>query len=177
MERDAAGRTAEGHLILAIGSGPVAEKAQGWVYLDVRDAEGVDVVQDAARLPQFEDDWFQRVFARDVVEHFPWREVPDVLGEWLRVAAETVTVQTPDATQLVGILTGRDQHGTRSANEPDWRYFNRVLFGHQDYSENTHRSYFTPLWLTGLFYDAGAAHVRQVEADAPWSFRLEASKH
>lgn len=122
----------------------------------------------------FPDDLFYRVKSRDMIEHISWRMIPTALREWLRVTRGWVEIETPNALEFEAILSGR---GTDShmSGETNWQHFNRVAFGHQDYPENTHRSYFTPKWLTELLYEAGASHVWTIYEN-PTRFQLGGRK-
>lgn len=154
----------------------------GWEHLDIRPLPHIEHVQDATDLANFRDGTFDRVIAQDVIEHIGWRLIPDTLREWLRVLKPggTLEVETPNARELHQILMRpNDPSGRRASkhgvHESQFEYFNRVLFGHQDYPENTHKSYFTPEWLQRLLADAGAGEVTVMSSDN-FRFRLAASK-
>ena len=164
-------------VFLDIGSGKPERKPPNWWHLDIRRLPGVDFVADARKLP-FPDNSWDGITARDVIEHLPWRDISDTLLEWLRVLKPGgwIEIQTPDAMQLADILDNRNHLSTRSSNEPDWMYFNRVAYGHQDYPENTHCSYFKQEWLISLMEEAGFKNIESISADVPMSFVLRGYK-
>lgn len=163
--------------VLEIGPGDHPE-VPGSMRLDIRpDVPDVTWVQSAVDLSNL-DATFDRVLARDVVEHLPWRDVPKALSEWLRVTAKTgcLEVETPNAFELADLIAKPGKpHLQRWEHESDWARFCRVAFGHQDYPGNFHASYFTPQWLTDLLYQAGAEEVEEVFV-TPLRFRLRATK-
>lgn len=161
--------------VLEIGAGhnPITEP--GWEHMDLRPLDHIEHVQDASDLGAFADDSFDRIVARDVIEHISWRKVRFALQEWLRVAP-VVLIETPDANELEQILRYPDhREGRRLHGESPFEHFNRVCFGHQDYPENAHLSYFTPDWLEELLRVAGATEVETKYADG-YRFVLEARR-
>lgn len=160
---------------LEIGCGHAPE-LEGSERLDIRPDVGATYVQSAVDLSNFDRGTFDMVLAKDVVEHLGWREVRPALREWLRVTKPggTVEVETPNALEVaLQIIAPDEPMLARYKSESDWERFCRTTFGHQDYPENTHRSYFTKRWLTDLLIEAGAVSVGTVS----WSverFRLSA---
>ncbi len=154
-----------------------APRLPGTVTLDLRDLPGIEVVADARDLSQFDDGYFDEIHTRDMVEHLPYRDVPDAIEEWLRVLAPAgrLVVETPDARYAAILALGIDAI-TRLSGESDWMHFNRVMFGHQDYPENHHHSYWTPEWLREILLDSGATRVEDKGTPIYGSFELWAWK-
>jgi predicted SAM-dependent methyltransferase len=129
-------------------------------------------------LSNIEDGTFQFVIAKNILEHISWRKTVGTLREWLRVLTPggVLEVESPSAWQLIPILVNpRDKHGTRMPHENDFEYFNRTLFGHQDYPENAHLSYFTVEWLRGFLSAEGVQEFFTLRDDER-SFCLQAVK-
>lgn len=137
--------------------GTTSAHEPGWETLDLR---GGTYRQSAVDLSNFHDNCFERVVSTDLIEHIPWRDIPAALREWIRVLHPhgELHIQTPNAHELAAILAGEPTNSHVQGESP-WQQFCRVAFGHQDYPENAHRSYFTPEWLTALLYEAGAREV------------------
>lgn len=138
--------------------GAIQPQESGWETLDLR--EGATHVQSATDLSNFPNDTFDRINTTDMIEHIGWREVRGALREWLRVLKPggELHIQTPNADEMYHLLLGRATE-TRQGDETEWEHFCRVAYGHQDYPENSHRSYFNPQWLKQLLYEAGAKKV------------------
>jgi predicted SAM-dependent methyltransferase len=135
-------------------------------------------VQDASDLSNIPNESFDWVVAKDVLEHISWRKTESTLREWLRVLRPSGTLQIicPSALQLITILQNPgDKHGTRLSGEGDFEYFNRVLFGHQDYPENAHLAYFTKDWLCDFLVAEGVQEVVSIHSDDRF-FHIQAVK-
>jgi SAM-dependent methyltransferase len=163
---------------LEIGCGESPITDPGWEHLDLRPFPHVEHVQPATDLSNFSDDTFDRIAAKDVIEHIGWALVPVALSEWVRVLKPggVLEVETPNAKEIVELIANPgDPTLPRWGGESDWARFSRVTFGHQDCPENHHASYFTWEWLTDLLYGAGAGHVETMWCTLA-RFRLRASK-
>lgn len=156
--------------VLELGCGDAPTLKDGWEHLDLRDLPHIKYVQSAVDLSNFDDDSFNMIVTKDMIEHLSWREVPKALSEWLRVAP-IVEIETPNAIEVLNLL--HSDYEPRWNKESDWQRFSRVLFGHQDYPENTHKCYFTVGWLEELLHEAGASFVKII-TENPRSFRLRA---
>lgn len=161
---------------LDLGSGPNPSKYEGWFHLDTRNLPGIDYVQDCRDLSIFSDDTWDRITARDVIEHIPYRDVPDAVKEWVRVLHYNgeIWIQSPLAEYAFSLIYADGP--TRLIGEDNWLHFNRVVFGHQDYPENFHASLWTLKWVKELLRNAGVREIKEVAADAPGSFRVWARK-
>lgn len=161
--------------VLEIGCGDRLTVKEGWDHLDVRKLPHIEFVQDARNLGNIEAETYDRVIAVNILEHISWREVLRVLVEWFRVVKPdgVLEIEVPNALELAEILTDEDY--SNGLVETRFQLFNRVCFGHQDYPENTHLSYFTECWLRELLFDAGASDVTVLFSNGR-SFRLEATK-
>jgi predicted SAM-dependent methyltransferase len=161
--------------ILEIGCGEKPEHDDS-TRLDIRELPGINLVQSATDLSNIGDGSYDRVIARDVIEHLGWRVVPATLKEWLRVVAPggVLEVETPNALELSQqIVAPESEHLRRHKGESDWERFSRTCFGHQDIAENTHACYFTRAWLAELLLAAGAVSVETLNYSLE-RFRLAA---
>ena len=154
--------------------GAIHPSEPGYETLDLR--AGATYVQSAVDLSNFPDDTFDQIRTTDMIEHLSWREVPTALREWIRVLSPggELHIHTPNGHELAHLLRG-DSTETKVPFESEWQHFNRVAFGHQDYPENSHRSYFTPEWLEQILYEAGAGSVWLIYSNI-MRFQVGASK-
>lgn len=90
----------------------------------------------------FQDGAAVEIWAHDVLEHFPMRQVNAVLDEWTRLLAPggLLHIQTPDMLAMAEfILHGNAHYGPNPSDEiKAYR-----LYGAQDYPENFHKAGFT----------------------------------
>lgn len=156
------------NLDIGCGDNPVWDLPGEWHRLDARPLPGLTYCQDAADLSNIPADTYELIVARDVIEHIGWRDTSKALAEWRRVLKPggRIHIETPNAWELVGILhESPAAMAVRVQRESHFEQFNRTLFGHQDYPENSHKSYFTPRWLKGLMFSVGFSQVSTLVED------------
>lgn len=122
----------------------------GYVNVDARELPGV--VRGNVGHPGWLTDQFgppEEVLMLDVIEHFSWREADSVLQRWCEalVPGGTIYVQCPNMKRFAKILLN-----CSSANLDKIR---SDIFGGQDYSENTHHTFFTVERLTDIMEECG----------------------
>jgi predicted SAM-dependent methyltransferase len=141
-------------LRLNLGSGHVPR--EGYVNVDARKLDGVDVAADVRKLP-FEPGTVEEIHSAHLVEHFPIEELRRVvLPHWrelLRPGGRLVAV-VPDAEAMV--------RETAEGRMP-FDDFQRVMFGDQEYDGDFHFSTYTPDSLSALFAEAGFQAVEIVD--------------
>jgi SAM-dependent methyltransferase len=143
-----------GPLRLNLGSGHVPR--EGFVNVDARDIDGVDVVADVRQLP-FKPGTVEEIYAAHLVEHFPIEELRRVLlPHWfglLRPGGRLVVV-TPDAETMI----------TEAANGLiPFEDLQRVIFGDQEYDGDFHFAMLTPDSFSGLLSRCGFANIEVIE--------------
>ncbi|RKX44970.1 MAG: hypothetical protein DRP27_05345 [Thermotogae bacterium] len=123
---------------------------EGYVNIDVRKIERVDLVLDleSERLP-YGDGTVDEILAKDVLEHFSYRKVEEILKDWHRVLKPrgVLTIQTPDFDQIVKYYT--------EGKIKSWWELSYWLYGGQEYKENTHKCIFTKPELCDLLKSIG----------------------
>ena len=142
-----------GQRILELGGGDNPHP-QSDCRVDVRQGPRTHFAADFNEpLPIQSDEW-DGVLAIFVLEHISWRKVPQFLSEMCRVTkpgGKVIVVTSNTEEQLKWIQAHRDGWDGKSAFES----MSCVLYGDQDYAENSHRSYFSPAILFELFEQAG----------------------
>jgi predicted SAM-dependent methyltransferase len=134
-------------LTLNIGSGERTYKEyppkSGFkcVNYDERDLPGhTDVVGDVRKLP-WEDEHFDYLLCSDILEHFPIRETPGILKEWLRVlkTGGIVEFRLPNLEAICeDYLKRKDENRGDMENIPIAHYFSWLFYGAQSYKGNYH---------------------------------------
>jgi SAM-dependent methyltransferase len=137
-------------LELDIGCGN--SKRLGFIGIDSRKTDRVDVIADASMLP-FKDGSFDHVFSSMVIEHFSHRVVGVVLREWARVlrSGGIMEIRCPDL-RLRSLLLFLN---------PSWSNIINV-YGEQDYSGNFHKCGFSYDILKSLLESVGVKDIRRV---------------
>ena len=103
---------------------------------------GVDVIHDIRDLKNiYKDNSVDEIFAKDSLEHIGWREVPRVLKEWVDILKPggVLKIRVPDADRIM------DEYFTHRNDDDAYNKFGRMqqlLFGDQDFPENTHLAAF-----------------------------------
>jgi ubiquinone/menaquinone biosynthesis C-methylase UbiE len=132
---------------LNLGAG--SDIREGWINVDIRPGEGIDVVSDTSNLP-FDDNSSGKIYASDVLEHIMCAKVLGTLKEWHRVLAPkgTITIKVPS---LSTIATNYVRHTI------DTEEFVRLVYGGQEDGElaNAHKSGYDPQYLSFLMKRAG----------------------
>ncbi len=126
---------------------------QGWTNIDVRDLPGVDIVHDLEEPLPFDDETVDTILAEDVLEHMSWRVTDDVFADWVRVLRP--------GGKICLIVPNIDAHIYMYHNGGDLRgmmgieMLRCLIFGKQDYPENSHYTTFNPQSVQKLFIDNG----------------------
>jgi predicted SAM-dependent methyltransferase len=124
----------------------------GFVHIDAIDYPHVDHVATIDNLSFIEDNTVDLIYNCHVLEHFKRREMPRVLGEWMRVLKPggVLRISVPDFAKLADVYQR-------------YRQLDLVigaLFGRQDYLYNIHYNVFDFTSLTKYLEQAGLVNVR-----------------
>ena len=103
---------------------------EGALNVDVRDLPLVDMVVDIVKLP-FQDRSFENVHCSDVVEHLGHRDYFTAIDECCRVCQDRLYLKTLALDKLL------EQYQVGAIDEDALVL---LLYGGQDYPENTHQS-------------------------------------
>jgi SAM-dependent methyltransferase len=154
LELDVSTFATNGPLRLNLGSGHIPR--EGFMNVDARDLDGVDLVADVRKLP-FEPGTVEEIYSSHLVEHFPVEELRRVvLPHWLdllRPGGRFVAI-TPDAEKML--------HEAAAARMP-FDDFQRVTFGDQEYDGDFHFAMFTPDSFASLLAEVGFSDVDIVD--------------
>lgn len=104
---------------LEIGGGNKPHK--GYYQMDVKKLPGIDIVGDVRKLP-FADNTLDEIFGHWILEHFYYREIPDLLKEWKRALK-------PGGFIHMVTNNGQAHVNSYAKGEIDVHEFNRMIFG------------------------------------------------
>ncbi len=86
---------------LHLGCGAV--RLDGFINIDIRETSATDRIMDISNLAEFSENSIDTVYASYVLDHFSFRNSPDVLREWNRVLRKggELILRVPDFDILV----------------------------------------------------------------------------
>ena len=114
--------------------------------VDVREGKNVDIVADFNKpLDMLKSNYYDFVYCRYAIEHISWRSVKQFVSEIARILK-------PGGSCYI-ITANLKEQARVIANREVWEgdYESRLLFGGQDYGENTHSSGMSPEYAVRLF--------------------------
>jgi ubiquinone/menaquinone biosynthesis C-methylase UbiE len=122
------------------------------VNVDVRSMETVDIICDFEKPLPLPDCEYDLVYSAFVLEHVSWRNSKQFVKEIYRILR-------PNGRALI-ITANLLEQCKVVANSQVWdENFSCMIFGNQDYGENSHRCGFSPEYAVKLFKEAGFGKV------------------
>lgn len=142
-------------LKLNLGSG--SDHHEDCVNIDIRSVPDIDLVCDIRKLP-YKPEEVDEIRSYDVLEHFPYAQVPGILRYWIGLLKKngTIIVRVPDLEKILQALL--------SSKLPLFEA-QRLVFGGQDHAYNFHSTGFSQGLLEGLLLGSGCSEVIQVIRD------------
>ena len=146
-------QTTTGSLKLHLGCGE--RYLPGFVHVDVRPLPRLDHVSAIDDLPMFADGTVDEIYNCHVLEHFGRHEFRQALREWFRLLKPGGVLRTavPDLESCFDVYR---QTG-------DLKLIHGLLYGRQDYPENTHHIGFDFRFLQACLSEAGFADMRRYD--------------
>jgi predicted SAM-dependent methyltransferase len=126
-----------------------------WVNIDKRPIPGV--VQGDVRKLKFPDVSVDEIAAKDILEHIPWTETEQALGEWSRVLKPggKIYVQCPDIGAICQKYVEQSEDWVKFNDWPNWKKFSFWMFGRHDNWGGEHHAGFDIPGLKMLLEQAG----------------------
>ena len=146
-------------LTLNVGCGErtFKEYPEGYkcINIDERDLTNVDKIMDVHKL-DFSDEYFDYIFASDIIEHFPIAETKDILIEWKRVLkiGGVIEFRMPNLKVICKKYIN-EKHDTKKTS---W-----LLYGGQGYSGNFHYVGFDRGWFKLIIEPLGFKEIEYNE--------------
>lgn len=125
---------------LNLGSG--SHIMDGYINIDHREIEGVDLVADIRKLP-LKNGSIDEIYLAHVVEHFTEYEMKTMLRHWYDLLGKggIIKIVVPDIESMVlGFSRG----------DISWERLRLVILGGQDYNSDYHFNVFSEAYLTSL---------------------------
>jgi len=137
-------------VLLRLNLGCGLNKRNGFINIDCREEVKPDMLLDLEKVPYpFESNSVEEIIAKDILEHFSYRNTKKILEEWYRILKPNgiIYIQCPDleAIALKVIFN----------NSYDYSQISYWVYGGQDYKENTHKAGFTIRTLKKLLESIG----------------------
>jgi len=129
---------------LNLGCGKDIRQNDGWINIDIRPGPGVNLVHDLGFPLPFSEGEVDEILAQDVLEHFPIAMTQTLLRDWRRVlkVGGVAVIEVPDIKAQAAQWLRGQVAGARPDQHIDAR-FSEIVYGKQDYPENTHYQLFT----------------------------------
>lgn len=135
--------------VLEVGGG---DRPQFRPNLDCRKLPTVDIVADLNEVWPVENETYDGVFGMYIIEHVSWRKVRQFISEAYRVLR-------PGGISVM-VTANLLEQARRLVETPEWNdVLPCMIFGDNDYPENTHRCGFSPQYAIKLFREAGFHEV------------------
>lgn len=127
----------------------------GFIHIDVRKLPHVDYVASADKLDMCEDDSIDLIYACHLLEHFRRNQIEDVLKEWYRVlkTGGILRIAVPDFESIIKVYQ----------QNRDLELIMGLLYGRQDYPENTHFVVFDFSCLEKRLSEVGFKNVHRYD--------------
>lgn len=147
---------------LNLGSG--SKKIDGYLSVDFRQLDNVDIVDDIATLSTIEYDSVDEILAEHVIEHFPAHQIKYVVLEWWRrlKVGGRIVVTTPNLLWMVANLYNSylnifepKTEKVKFENQQARKILLNFLYGGQEYIGNYHYNLFDVDGLCNLLSHIG----------------------
>ena len=119
----------------------------GYINIDFRKGDGVDLVHDLMKPLPFDDESCTDIMAHDILEHFGFRDTERILADWIRTLGTggCLDLVVPNFEAHLQYYKA-DKQDPRYVNGYDdsFEFFRANVFGGQDYEGNFHKTFFTP---------------------------------
>jgi predicted SAM-dependent methyltransferase len=120
--------------------------------VDVRSGDTVDVVADFNQSLPLTNSTYDGVFSCYCIEHLSWRKVKLFVSEVFRILR--------DSGKAVFITANTKRQMEWVLNQEEWNDdSSSIIFGDQNYDENTHRNSLCPVYAIKLMREAGFENI------------------
>lgn len=116
--------------------------------MDVRPIPTVDIVANLEEMFPIENESFMTVVGYYILEHISWRSIPHFIIECHRILKPggKVVFPVPNTLEQCKVAINTEVWTSEISN---------MLYGGQDYSDNTHKTALAPAYAVNLFQNHG----------------------
>jgi len=134
--------------VLEVGGGDKPARPGHWTNLDCRQLPTVDIVADLNEPWPVESEAYDGVFGNFILEHISWRNVRRFISEVHRVlrSSGTAVMICANLLEQAKVLVEAEEWNDQLVG---------MIFGDNDYPENTHRCGLSPQYAIKLLREAG----------------------
>lgn len=125
-----------------------------WTHIDIYNYDTVDIVMDIKNLNIFADNSIDEIYACHVMEHFPKKEITNILKEWYRVLKPNglLRIAVPDFENIAKLyVTGKY----------DIQIFSGLVNGGQKNEYDIHYNIYDEKYLSSLFSNVGFTDIKK----------------
>lgn len=131
--------------------GSASKHIEGYLNIDIREMDGVDIVDDVKTLNKISNNSVDVIYVSHVLEHFGRWEYKDVLRRWFEILKPNgiLRIAVPDFESIVMLYL----------KTKDLNLIMGMLYGGQNYDENFHYCTFDFKLLKKELIDVGFSSV------------------
>ena len=169
---------------LNLGSNTV--RCDGFINVDIRSIQGVDIVDDVTKLSTIEDNTVEAIIAHNILEHIASDKTMDTLMLWFKKlkVGGWIQIGVPDG-ELIFNRHLKGQITRRAYKSSPWKNVIHSIFGNisilrsmhgEDAEKYMHHTLFCESFLKECMQLAGFKDVVKVRANHPDNITLKGTK-
>jgi len=132
--------------LVKLNMGSASKRLDGYLNVDIRKAENVDIILDLTSVPYEENfavadqwilaeipkhdwtNWVDEITAQEILEHISFREIGKVLVEWHRIlkSGGVLNIQVPDIGKMCEYYVNKQICECVPHKAKDWKSFSAI---------------------------------------------------
>lgn len=163
---------------LDIGSGYGPRKDGHWMHMEIdKKFKDIEYLQDVSQPFPFNNDYFEEVYASNVLEHVSHADVPAVLYEWVRVLKKNgrIEIRVPNMKWICEQYV-RGHWVLSFVPGTELNAMHAIFGGDNPGVPHIHKSGFDDKNLTELLKLCGVTDIRNISDPNSWELKIEGFK-